>query len=133
MRSPDTELAELHLELVLPGLDRPWARVYREAPARDLPAEPRDPEAVLAGAAALLAATGDLAGAAMLGRARLTAAPVPSAGTPLTRVVVQLSPEDRARTWRDPGLDDRIRRAVRDATLRAAERVVVELGVNLHR
>jgi hypothetical protein len=129
MRSPETELLELYVELLLPVLDQSWARVYREAPTRSLPAGPPDPEAVLAGAAALLDAAGDAEGAAMLGRARLSAVEVQSAGTPLTRIVVQLSPEDRARTWRAPALEDRLRRAVRDAALRAAEEIAVELGV----
>jgi hypothetical protein len=129
MRSPGTELSELHVELLLPAVERPWSLAYRAAPVRDLPAEPPAPESVLAGAAALLEALGDLAGAAMLGRARLETATVPGTGTPLTRAVLQLHPGDRALTWRDPTLEDRLRRAVHDAARRAAEQVIVELGV----
>jgi hypothetical protein len=47
---------------------------------------------------------------------------------PLTQCVVQLSAEDRARTWREPFLEGRIKRAVRDAVARAGEQVTVELG-----
>jgi hypothetical protein len=127
MRSPDTELAELHVELLLPAIDAPWARAYRDAPARDLPAPRADPDAVLAGAASLLEAMGESVAAAMLGRARLESAGVPSA-TPLTRIVVRLTPADRAQTWREAELEALLRRAVHDAAVRAAEEVVVELG-----
>jgi hypothetical protein len=58
MRSPETELADLHFELLLPGIERAWSRAYRDAPVRDVPAERPDSGAVLAGAAALLAAAG---------------------------------------------------------------------------
>ena len=131
MRSTSTEMADLHVELLLPGIERAWGHAYRDAPARDRPAPPRDPAAVLAGAAALLQALGDPVGAAMLGRASLSQAAVPGAddATPITRVVVEMAPEDRARTWRDPELEERLRRAVHDAAIRAAEQVVVELGV----
>jgi hypothetical protein len=131
MRSADTEMAALHVELLLPGVERPWGSVYRAAPSRPLPVEQPDPEAMLAGAAALLEAVGERFGAAMLGRARLTSAAVPEAGTPLTRVVVRLEAGDRAATWRDPQLEDQLRRAVRDAAVRAGEQVVVEIGVAL--
>jgi hypothetical protein len=131
MRSPDTELCELYVELLLPGIDRAWRRAYREAPVREMPAERADPEAVLAGAAALCAALRDPDGAAMLGRAQLEMASVPSAGTPLTRVVVRLDPTDRSRSLQDATLEARLRRAVHDAAIHAAEEVVVELGVKL--
>jgi hypothetical protein len=128
MQSPDTELAGLHVELLLPGEERPWSRAYRDAPVRDMPAPEADPSAVLRGAAALLEAVGEGAGAAMLGRARLELARVPGEGTPLTRMVVRLAPADRAETWHDPVLEAAIRRAVHDAAIRAAEEVAVELG-----
>jgi hypothetical protein len=129
MRSPETELAELHVELLLPGVDRGWRSAYREAPERRRPAEPPDPEAVLAGAAALLAATGDAAGAELLSRARLDLVLLAGAECPLTRVIVWLRPDDRARTWEDPALEERLRRAIHDAALHAGERVAVEIGV----
>ena len=125
MRSPATELAELCVELLLPAVDRPWAQAYREAPLRAVPASLPDPEAVLSGAAALLSAAGDEAGAGMLGRARLSVAAAPA----MTRYVVLLPPADRARTWREPALEERLRRAVHDAALRAGEPITVELGV----
>jgi hypothetical protein len=128
MRSPDTELEQLYVELLLPGEERPWARAYRDAPVRDLPAPSAESGAVLAGAAALLDAVGETAGAAMLGRARLEVAEIPGAGTPLLRVVVRLTPEDRAETWHDPVLEAALRRAVHDAAIRAGEDVAVELG-----
>jgi hypothetical protein len=128
MRSPDTELADLHVELLLPGEERPWSRAYRDAPVRDLPAPEGSPSAVLRGAAALLEALGETAGAAMLGRARLEFAQIPGEGTPLTRIVVRLAPADRAETWHDPVLEAALRRAVHDAAMRAAEDVAVELG-----
>ncbi len=125
MRSPATELCDLCLELLLPVVDRPWGQAYREATVRSIPAERPDAEAVLAGAAALLSAAGDEAGAEMLGRARLSLAEGPA----LTRYVVLLSPVDRAQTWRDGAREARVRRAVHDAALRAGEEVSVELGV----
>ncbi len=125
MRSPETELCDLCVELLLPVVDRPWGQAYREAPIRAALADRPDPEAVLAGAAALLSAAGDEEGAAMLARARLSVA----AGPALTRYVVLLPPADRARTWRDAALEDRLRRAVHDAAARAGEQVTVDLGV----
>jgi hypothetical protein len=129
MRSAATELAELHLELLLPVVDRAWGRAYREAPMRDWPAERPQPEAVLAGAAALLEALGDRAAAEMLARARLDASVVAGVSLPLTRYVLQLATVDRARTWREPALEERLRRAVHDAAIRAAEQVTVEIGL----
>ncbi|APR83119.1 Hypothetical protein A7982_08468 [Minicystis rosea] len=130
MRSPETELADLHLELLLPGIDRTWGLVYRDASLRNLPAERPDPDAVRAGAAALLRAVGEHEGAEMLGRARLDVAEIEGTSVPLTRYVLQLATGDRARTWRLPELEERLRRAVHDAASRAAEQVVVELGVS---
>jgi len=43
--------------------------------------------------------------------------------------VVYLTPQDRARTWHAPALEERLRRAVHDAALRAQEEAVVELAV----
>ncbi len=125
MRSATTELCDLSLELLLPVVDRPWGQAYREATARNVPAERPDPEAALAGAAALLSAAGDEEGAGMLGRAVLSVAASPA----LTRYVLLLPPADRARTWREPALEERLRRAVHDAVLRAGEQVTVEIGV----
>lgn len=129
MRSPDTELADLHVELLLPTLDRTWSQAYRDAPIRDVPAERPAPEAVLAGAAALLDEAGERRAAAMLARARLDAAAVPSASLPITRYVLQLATADRASTWQQPELEERLRRAIHDAASRAAEQVIVEVGV----
>jgi len=131
MRSPETELLELHVELALPEGGRPWSGAYREAPVRHRPAERPDPQAILAGAAALLEALGDRAAALLLDRARLEAAEVEGAETPLTRYVVRLAPADRARTLDDVALSDRLRRAVRDAAIRAGEATTVEIGTAL--
>lgn len=129
MRGAATELAELHVELLLPGVERAWSRAYRDAPIRDLPAERPSPAAVLAGAAALLEAMGDHAAAEVLGRAGLDVSAVAGASLPITRYVLQLATKDRARTWREPQLEERLRRAVHDAAIRAAEQVTVEVGV----
>ncbi|MFT3766683.1 MAG: hypothetical protein QM820_14385 [Minicystis sp.] len=129
MRSPGTELAGLHVELLLPGIDRAWGLAYRDASTRDVPADRPEPEAVLAGAIALLEALGDREGAAMLGRARLDAANIAGSSVPLTRYVLQLATGDRVSTWAQPDLEERLRRAVHDAASRAAEQVTVELGV----
>lgn len=129
MTSPDTMLAEMYVELLLPGVERGWGSVYRDAPSRALHAEPSDPEAVLAGAAALLEAMGEPVAAAMMPRAQLCVASIPSAETPIRQCLVRLAPKDRARVMRDVRIEDRIRGAVRDAVLRAGEAVTVELGV----
>jgi len=129
MRSPETELADLHVELLLPGAPRAWRDAYREAPVRGLPAERPDPDAVLAGAAKLLRLAGCEEGAVMLARARLDVAAVPGASVPLTRYVLQLATADRAHTWEHPALEDQLRRAVHDAASRAAEQVTVDVGV----
>ena len=131
MRSPETELLALHIELALPADGRPWSSAYREAPVRHRPAERPDPQAILAGAAALLEALGDRAAASLLDRARLEAAEVQGVETPLTRYVLRLDPADRARTIDDVALSDRLRRAVRDAAIRAGEATTVELGTAL--
>jgi hypothetical protein len=126
MRTADTELCDLHVELALPAVGQSWRSAYRDAPAR--PADRPEPEAMLAGAAALLRALGEREAAEMLGRARLEMAVVPSEESVVVRVVVRLAAEDRARTWLGPALERRIERAVRDAALRAGEQVVVEIG-----
>jgi hypothetical protein len=128
MRSPETELAELHVELLLPVVEQPWGRAYREAAVRDMPAERPSPEAVMEGAAALLAALGEAAAAEMVRRAELEAAEVPGSETPLTRWLVRLEAGDRARTLRDAEMAEKIRQAVHDAAGRAGEGVSVELG-----
>lgn len=131
MRSPATELLSLHVELALPGDGRPWSGAYREAPARHRPAERPDPQAILAGAAALLEARGDRAAAALLDRAHLEAAEALGVETPLTRYLVRLAPADRARTLADAALSERLRRAVHDAASRAGEATSVELATAL--
>ncbi|MEP7120916.1 MAG: hypothetical protein ABJE95_08405 [Byssovorax sp.] len=131
MRSPGTELLALHVELALPGDGRAWSGAYREAPVRHRPVESPDPEAILAGAAALLEAMGDRPAAALLGRARLESAFAPGAETPLTRYLVRLAPADRARTLADVALGDKVRRAVHDAAIRAGEAATVELATTL--
>lgn len=131
VRTPETELAELGLVVRLPGVGQGWHRAYREAAPRAAPERP-EPEAVLGGAAALLSARGDAAGAAALRRAGLEAAEVPGAAQPLIRYVLRLDPADRAAAERDAALADRLRGAVRDAGARAAEAVSgVELATAL--
>lgn len=131
MRSTETELLALHVELALPGDGRPWSGAYREAPVRHRPAERPLPQAILAGAAALLEALGDRAAALLLDRARLEAAEVQGAETPLTRYVLRLAPADRALTLGDAALCEKLRLAVRDAAVRAGEATTVELGTAL--
>ncbi|XYH96164.1 hypothetical protein ACMHYB_51625 [Sorangium sp. So ce1128] len=133
VRTPETELAELTLLLRLPGVGRGWNQVYREAALSPAPERPH-PDAVLGGAAALLEASGDAPGAAMLRRARLEAAQVPSSGgVALVRCVVRLDPADLAALDRDSERAERLRRAVRSAGTRAAEAVAsVELAAALH-
>ncbi len=132
VRTPETELADLTLLLRLPGAGRGWNQVYREAALPAAPERPH-PDAVLGGAAALLDASGDARGAAMLRRARLEAAQVPgSGGVPLVRCVVRLDPADRAALDRDGERAERLQRAVRSAGTRAAEAVAsVELATAL--
>jgi hypothetical protein len=131
MRSPETELLALHVELALPGDGRPWSGAYREAPVRRRPAEQPLPQTILAGAMALLEALGDRAAASLLDGARLEAAEVQGAETPLTRYLLRLTPADRARTLGDAALGERLRRAVHDAAIRAGEAAAVELGTAL--
>lgn len=131
MRSPSTELLALHVELALPGDGRPWSGAYRDAPVRHRPAERPDPQAILAGAAALLEALGDRAAASLLDRARLEAAEVQGVETPLTRYVLRLAPGDRAHTLANAALCEGLRRAVGDAAVRAGEATTVELGTAL--
>jgi len=130
MRSPDTELLELHLELRLPGVGRPWASVFRDAPQRREPPE-RPPEAVIAGAAALLDAMGEREAAAVMRRAALEEASVTTVDTPLVRCVLRLGPEDRARAAAVPGMEELLQRALHDAAVRAGERIAVEIGVTV--
>lgn len=130
-RTPETELADLSLVVRLPGVGHGWHRAYREAALRAAPERP-EPEAVLGGAAALLEARGDAAGAAALRRASLEAAEVPGAAQPLIRYVLRLDPADRAAAERDAALADRLRGAVRDAGTRALTAVSgVELATAL--
>ncbi|AUX36633.1 MULTISPECIES: hypothetical protein [Sorangium] len=132
VRTPETELADLTLVLRLPGVGRGWNQVYREA-ALPAATERPPPDAVLGGAAALLEASGDARGAAMLRRARLETAQVPSGGgVALVRCVVRLDPADRAALDRDGERAERLQRAVRSAGARAAEAVAsVELATAL--
>ncbi|WP_437777670.1 hypothetical protein [Sorangium sp. So ce1097] len=133
VRTPETELADLTVLLRLPGAGRGWNHVYREA-APPAVAERPHPDAVLGGAAALLEASGDARGAAMLRRGRLEAAQVPSSGgVALVRCVVRLDPADLAALDRDGERAERLRRAVRSAGTRAAEAVAsVELAAALY-
>ncbi|WP_433929736.1 hypothetical protein AB3662_38660 [Sorangium cellulosum] len=133
VRTPDTELADLTVLLRLPGAGRGWNQVYREAALPAAPERPH-PDAVLGGAAALLEASGDARGAAMLRRGRLEAAQVPSSGgVALVRCVVRLDPADLAALDRDGERAERLRRAVRSAGTRAAEAVAsVELATALY-
>ncbi|WP_437741666.1 hypothetical protein WME73_40695 [Sorangium sp. So ce302] len=132
VRTPETELADLSLVLRLPGVGRGWSQIYREAALPAAPERPA-PDAVLGGAAALLEASGDARGAAMLRRARLEAAQVSSGGAALVRCVVRLEPADRAALDRDGERAERLRRAVRDAGTRASEAIAsVELATALY-
>ena len=131
MRSPETELLALHVELALPADGRPWSGAYREAPVRHRPADRPSPQAILAGATSLLEALGDRAAASLLDRAHLEAAEVQGEETPLIRYVLRLAPVARARTLEDAALGERLCRAVRDAAVRAGEVTTVELGTAL--
>ncbi|XXX75111.1 hypothetical protein WMF30_46395 [Sorangium sp. So ce134] len=132
VRTPETELADLTLVLRLPGAGRGWNQVYREAALPAAPERPH-PDAVLGGAAALLEASGDARGAAMLRRARLETAQVPGGGgVALVRCAVRLDPADRAALDRDGERAERLQRAVRSAATRADEAVAsVELATAL--
>lgn len=130
MRTADTELADLHLELKLPAIDRSFRVAYRSAPAQAV-RERAAPEMILSGAAGLLDALGQTAAAALVRRAQLATAPVPGTSTPLLRCVVRLAPADLAAAQRDPGLGEQVRRAVHAAATRAEEAVAVELAVAL--
>ncbi len=127
MRSPETELLDLHLELRLPVIERPWAHAYRAAPIahRERPL----PEAILAGAEALLEALGEPAAAALLRRAELETALVPGTSRPLLSCVVRLPPADLAAAQRDAALGERLRRAVHDAATSAEEVATVDLAL----
>ncbi|AKT37164.1 hypothetical protein [Chondromyces crocatus] len=132
VRTPETDLAGLALALRLPGIERGWHRAYRDAVPRALPERP-EPEAVLGGAAALLDAQEQPTAAAMLRRARLEGAEVPGGGAQaLVRYVLRLDPADCARVDKEPTLEERLRRAVRDAGTRAAATVAgVEIATAL--
>ncbi|WP_437894960.1 hypothetical protein [Sorangium sp. So ce124] len=133
VRTPETELADLSLVLRLPGVGRGWSHIYREAALPAAPERPA-PDAVLGGAAALLEASGDARGAAMLRRARLEEAQVAGGGgAALVRCVVRLEPADRAALDRDGERAERLRRAVRDAGTRASAAIAsVELATALY-
>ncbi|WP_437525926.1 hypothetical protein WME79_39985 [Sorangium sp. So ce726] len=133
VRTPETELADLSLVLRLPGVRRGWSQIYREAALPAAPERPA-PDAVLGGAAALLEASGDARGAAMLRRARLEEAQVAGGrSAALVRCVVRLEPADRAALDRDGERAERLRRAVRDAGTRPSEAIAsVELATALY-
>src|SRR5262249_59945971 len=82
MRTAETDLVDLHLELKLPAIERSFRVAYRASPA-PRPRERPSPETILAGAAALLDALGHDAAAALVRRAELTMAPVPGTSTAL--------------------------------------------------
>jgi hypothetical protein len=132
VRSPDSELADLALLLRLPAVGTSWQRAYRDAPPHET-AERPTPEAVLAGAGALLAAADARSAAQILARASLEVADLPATGSePLVRYVVRLDPADLAEAQRAAELADKLRRAVHDAALRADERIAsVELAAAL--
>lgn len=122
MRTPETELAELAVVLRLPTIQAGWHRAYRDAPQKLIEDEARDPSAVLGGAAALLEATGDLRGAAVLRRGNLLVADVPGGSFPsLVRYVLRLDAADFAAAARDSALSDRMKRALHAAGTRATE------------
>jgi len=129
MRSPDTELSELYVTLRLPAVMRPWGHVYREADASFTAPRAPAPDEVREGAAALLDALGDKGAAAMVLRAEFDVAEVPDTTPPLRSYVILLSPKDLAAAERDAALGERVKRAVRDAAVRAGEGVVVDLGL----
>lgn len=129
LRSPETALADLVLVLRLPVLGRSWQHAYRDAPAAPTPDPPSDP-AVLAGAAALVRAEGDADLGAMLDRASLESADVPSSGGyALRRYVLRLDVADLVELRRDVDRAERARAAVGDAATSAVARVAsVELA-----
>lgn len=131
LRSPETELAELHVELALPGIERSFRHAYRAAPLVSSPRERPGPEAILAGAAALLEAQGEPAAAAQMQRAELEMAAAPGTSSPLLRVVVRLAPADLAAAQRDARLGELLRSAVHAAAARAEEAVSIELALSL--
>ena len=130
MRTADTELTDLHIELKLPAIEQSFRVAYRAAPSPS-PRERPAASAILAGAAALLDALGQEAAAALVRRAELTTAQVPGTSTPLLRCVVRLSPADLASAQRDAQLGEQVRSAVHAAATRADEAVAVELAVTL--
>jgi hypothetical protein len=131
LRSSDTELADLHLELALPGIERSFRHAYRAAPLASGLRERPVPEAVLAGAAALLDALGESIAAALVRRAELEMAAVPGTSTPLLRCIVRLAPADLAAVQRDARLGEQVRRAAHAAATRAEEAVSIELALAL--
>jgi hypothetical protein len=133
MRTPETELADLSPVLRLPAVQRGWHRAYRDAPLAAGEERP-EPTSVLEGAATLLDAMGEGRASAMLRRARLEGAEVPSASfPPLRRYVLRLDAADYAAVERDAALADRVKRAVHAAGTRADEVVsAVDLATALH-
>lgn len=119
LRTPETELAEVTIVLRLPAAQRGWHHVYRHAGPRE-PDRPA-PEAVLAGAIAVLEATREPAAdraAEMLRRASLEASELPSSAGLLARYVVRLDALDLARGQRDVDVLELVKRVVREAGLR---------------
>src|SRR6185503_18619724 len=114
-----TELADLMIVVRLPGSGVTWRAAYREAPRQERPDSP-DPEAVLEGAAQLLAAMGAKAAAAMLRRAELEQAWLASAEGKLVRYVIRLDPADLAAALRNADLAGQLDEAVKRAGTRAA-------------
>lgn len=134
IRSPETELAELHLELLLPAVELSFRDAYRMAPPVTAPREAASPEAILAGAAALLDARGVASAAAILQRTGgLEVYPVPGTEPAILRCVARLSPVDLALTERDARLGDAIRRALQAAATRADATAVAELALAIER
>jgi hypothetical protein len=132
IRSSETELAELHLELLLPAVERSFHDAYRMAPPVMGPREAPSTEAILAGAAALLDARGAASAAALLRRSGgLEVSPVADAEPAILRCVVRLSPRDLVMAERDAPLGDAIRRAIQAAATRADAVAVAELALAL--
>jgi hypothetical protein len=131
MRTPETELADLSVVLQLPAVGGSWQHAYRDAPVRATP-ERLSEQAVLLGAAAFAEVLGEQDVSATLRRAELEVAEVAGSAEALLRIVVRLDPADLVKVRRDPGLEERIRRVVKDAGTRATAAIAtVELGARL--
>jgi hypothetical protein len=118
MASERTALKELVLCLRLPIIDQPWRHVYREAPHTSEPRSP-EPGAVLAAAASVLQAQGELADAELLARCTLELGEIRAehahGATLLLHGVLRVPPIELAELHRQRERADRLRQALIDA------------------